>query len=182
VRIGRTNKARSVVQSGGDIAQPLDMVVSPDGRFAYLTSVSAGSDGLGALVRLDLSTGQTALLTGAGELRAPSGLAYDRNGDFLVTHTGLIPPFTNEGRVVRVPQAGGTPEPVSAGGLLSSPEGLAVFAPEPDAALGGAAARGLAARRRRGRRRLPTRPLDPRSSRTSRSRPASPSRASWSRP
>ena len=136
LRVDRVNKARSLIQMDGDIARPEDIVVDSNGGFAYAACAIAGVDGTGALVRVNLSTGATQLLTATGELRLASGIAYDLNGDFFVAHTALLPPFTAEARLVRVPAGGGTPVLVSAGGLLTSPGGLAVFAtPEPDEAL-----------------------------------------------
>jgi sugar lactone lactonase YvrE len=139
VRVDRTSHGRAVVTTDGDLDTPNDLVVAPNGSKAYVAVANA-------VLAVDLGTSQQSFVTQPGDIVAPLSIALDADGKLLVGHNGAI---------LRVdPVGGGPPQPVSSGGLLGSPLGLAVFVPEPDAAaVAGAVGVTLGAIARRRRRR-----------------------------
>lgn len=153
LRVDRVHKGRAVITSDGDVTEPSDLVIDPAGATAYVAA-TAGGGGNGAVTAVDLlgSAAQTPIGQ-PGAFTAPQGIAWDLGGALLVADWPFVGMFQREGRIQRLaPAPGAAAEPVSAGGLLQFPQGLAVYAPEPGAGAAAAAAcLAMAACRRRAR-------------------------------
>ena len=98
------------------VAQPGQLVIADSGAF----SATRNS---GGLIRVDPSTGAQTTISEGNNFVTPHGVAFDHNGQILVTDVNA---FGGSGGVIRVDPRTGAQTVVSKGGFFKTPVGIAV--------------------------------------------------------
>ena len=134
IRVDPLTGRQSLVSSGGEFFDPAGVAVAPDGQLYVVDNRAPDNDG--AVIRVDPRTGAQTLVTqrsaepGRGELDLPFGIAFERDGNLVVSNRvspGELPPICQPlGKVVRVNPVTGYQHGVAGDGHISWPLGLAV--------------------------------------------------------
>ncbi len=129
MRIPSLGGIRTVLASGGNLIEPVDVAVMRSGKLVVADRGENGAitpEANGMLVRINpLNAGQ-ALLT-IGSSYNPSAVVIGPRGDILVADIGPTDdPVSADGQIVRFNPRRGVPRQVTAGGLLVNPRGIAL--------------------------------------------------------
>jgi hypothetical protein len=131
LRVNSRNGVQAVLSQGPYLKNPQAIAVS--GNDIYVTDVATpdGNFGVGIVIRVDLSTGIQTLVSSAGNLVGPVGIAIDQNGQLVVGDPYTINPDSRDlydGGIIRINPVGGAQTLIARGQEnYVNPRGVAVF-------------------------------------------------------
>lgn len=130
LRVNPTTGAQTVVAINGVFFNPYGIGVEADGNILVSDTPIApcGCSTVGAVIRVEPTTGTQTLLSSGGYLNNPKGMTVEADGNILVADLGTFESAASNAKLIRIDPTTAAQTLVSSHGLLTSPYGVAVEA------------------------------------------------------